>query len=543
MKQKMMLFKSFLAFFAVIQLAFTHLYAQESRPNIIVILADDMGYSDLGCFGGEIETPNLDALSKKGVKMTNFYNSFRCCPSRAALLTGVYPHQAGIGDMMNTRPFAAYQGFLNKESVTLAEVLKSAGYGTYMAGKWHVGQAKENWPLQRGFQRYYGLIDGANSYFDNRPYRPNQKLTIALDNEPVKNLPKNYYSTDAYTDFAIQFIKEHLEQKKNNPFFLYLAYQAPHWPLHAKPEDIKKYLGKYKSGWDEMRKKRFAKQKKLGLIDKNASLPERDEEVKPWNQISDSEKTKWQEKMAVYAAMVDCLDQNVGKLIKNLKENGEWENTIILFMSDNGGSSEYIKNEGFTPEILAANDISPANPESFTSYGAEGAMVSNTPFRKFKHWEFEGGNATNFIAFGPEKYIPKNIISTRPAHIIDIMPTILNVSKATYPKEFNGHSILAPEGKSLLELWSESYDENNERAICFEHEGNRAVRKGKWKLVSQYPENVWYLYDLSQDRNELVDLKNKYPKVLKELEDIYAHWATKVGVIPFEQLDKKRNKK
>ena len=543
MKRKIILNKILFAVFITAQMMLQTIAAQKNRPNIIVVLADDMGYSDLGCFGSEIQTPNLDALSKKGVKMTNFYNASRCCPSRAALLTGVYPHQAGIGDMMNTRTFPAYQGFLNKESVTLAEVLKSAGYGTYMAGKWHVGQAKENWPLQRGFDRYYGLIDGANSYFENRPYRSNQKLTIASDNEPVNNLPKNYYSTDAYTDYAIKFMNEHVRQNKDEPFFVYLAYQAPHWPLHAKPKDIAKYTGKYKSGWDEMRKNRFIKQKKLGLIDADATLPERDENVKPWNDVPVNEQLVWQEKMAVYAAMVDCLDQNVGKLIKNLKENGEWENTIIFFMSDNGGSHEEINESGFTPEILLANNTPASNPKSFTSYGAEGAMVSNTPFKKFKHWEFEGGNSTSFIAFGPEKFIPKKIISNRPAHIIDVMPTIVSLANADYPKTFNGNTIHPFEGKSLLELWDENYNENNDRAICFEHEGNRAVRKGKWKLVSQYPENVWYLYDLSEDRNELVDLKNKYPEKLKELSDIYNHWANKVGVIPYEELDKKRNKK
>lgn len=219
----------------------------QQRPNIVLILADDMGYADLGCFGSEIQTPHLDKMAKEGIKMTNFYNASRCCPSRASLLTGLYPHQAGVGDMMNKRPFPAYQGYLNRNSVTLAELLKSAGYGTYMAGKWHVGQEKENWPRQRGFQRYYGLIDGANSYFENRPYRPKQTLTIALDNETIVP-PKDYYSSDAYTDYAMAFIGEHLETKKEDPFFLYLAFQAPHWPIHAKPQDIAKYRGKYMEG-------------------------------------------------------------------------------------------------------------------------------------------------------------------------------------------------------------------------------------------------------------------------------------------------------
>ncbi|TJY64615.1 arylsulfatase [Sphingobacterium alkalisoli] len=509
----------------------------KTRPNIVLILTDDMGYSDLGCFGSEINTPNLDTMATGGVKMTNFYNASRCCPSRASLLTGVYPHQAGVGDMMNTRPYPAYQGYLNRQTVTLAEVLQQAGYGTYMSGKWHVGQAKENWPLQRGFDRYYGLIDGANSYFGNRPYRPKQKLTIALDNEAIVP-PAEYYSTDGYTDYALQFIDQHVKKRNNDPFFMYIAYQAPHWPLHALPEDIAKYKGKYMEGWEVVRQKRFDKQMKLKLFPSGTTLPALDDNIRQWADCSWEEKVRWDEQMAVYAAMVDRVDQNVGKIKRRLQEIGELENTIFIFLSDNGASNETITNAGFTPEILAANEFPASHPQSFTAYGSEGALVSNTPFRKYKHWEFEGGNATSFIAYGPQ-FIQKGMRIESPAHLVDIMPTIIEYARATYPKTYKGNSIQTMEGISLVSSWTAN-EKAKERAICFEHEGNKAVRNGKWKIVAEYPQNEWFLYDLSSDRAEQTDLKSKHPTVLKEMVGIYDKWAERVGVIPYEQLDTKR---
>lgn len=509
----------------------------QQRPNIVLILADDMGYSDLGCFGSEIQTPNLDKMAKEGIKMTNFYNASRCCPSRASLLTGLYPHQAGVGDMMNKRPFPAYQGFLNRTSVTLAELLKGAGYGTYMAGKWHVGQEKENWPLQRGFQRYYGLIDGANSYFENRPYRPNQTLTIVLDNEAIVP-PKDYYSSDAYTDYAMTFIGDHLKTKKENPFFLYLAFQAPHWPLHAKPQDIAKYRGKYMEGWDAVRRKRFEKQQQLGLLPPTTKLSPMDTALRKWNDCSWEEKVKWDEKMAVYAAMVDELDQNVGRLVDYLQSKGQLENTVFIFLSDNGASNETITNTGFTADIRAANEFPASHPRSFTAYGIEGAAVSNTPFKKFKHWEFEGGNATGFIAYGP-KFLPQGKQFDLPAHLIDIMPTLAQWSGANYPKNYAGNTIKPMEGSSLLPLWTEQ-QKDIDREICFEHEGNKAVRKGKWKLVSSYPENRWYLYDVEKDRSETADLSAAFPKIYGEMVQTYENWAKRVGVIPYEQLVQKK---
>lgn len=508
--------------------------AQKKQPNIVIILADDMGYSDIGAFGSDVQTPNLDEMAKNGLTLTNFYNASRCCPSRAALLTGLYPHQAGVGDMMNTRPQPAYQGYLNSNCVTIAEALKENGYQTFMGGKWHVGQAKEHWPLQRGFDRYFGLIDGANSYFENRPYRPNQKLTIALGNEAYTP-GENYYSTDAYTDFAIDFIKQ---KDKSKPFFLYLAYQAPHWPLHALPQDIAKYKGKFMKGWEAMRQQRYQKQLARGIIDKSTKLSPLDEACRKWESLSEDEKQKWDEKMAVYYAMIDRLDQNIGKLRSTLKSMGEEQNTVIIFLSDNGGSNETITNTGFTPEILEANFMSPSNPKSFTAIGIEGANVSNTPFRLFKHWEYEGGTATPFIAYGPGVVKAGNK-SAEPAHIIDLMQTCLDLAGAKYPAQYRGNAITKTEGLSLVPLFK-AQKWTGHQVLGFEHEGNRALIKGDWKLVSEYPQNKWELYNLKTDRSELNNVASKYPDKVKELAKDYQHWADGAGVIPFEQLDKKR---
>jgi arylsulfatase A-like enzyme len=533
---KITVMKKFLTFVVLLFAFLNYSIAQKSnKPNIIIILADDMGYSDLGSFGSEVQTPNLDEMANKGLKMTNFYNASRCCPSRASLLTGLYPHQAGVGDMMNTRPQPAYQGYLNKNSVTIAEALKQGGYATFMGGKWHVGQAKEHWPLQRGFDRFYGLIDGANSYFDNRPYRPNQKLTIALDNEPYQT-PENYYSTDAYTDFAINFIDDNKTSGK--PFFLYLAYQAPHWPLHALPVDIAKYKGKFMKGWEIIRQERYKKQLQLGLFHPSVQLSELDKDVPAWESLSQQEKENWDEKMAVYCAMIDRMDQNIGKLRMKLKELGEDENTVIMFLSDNGGSNETITNTGFKPEILEANFKPASDPTSFTAYGIGGANISNTPFRSFKHWEYEGGTATPFIAYGPN-YIKQAKQSEKPAHLIDLMATCLDLAGVNYPTKFKEHSIIPTEGISLLPLFKGKKWKGHD-ALYFEHEGNRAVRQGNWKLVSQYPENEWQLYDLSKDRTELNDLSSTQENKVKELTKLYHIWADRAGVIPFEQLDKKR---
>jgi arylsulfatase A-like enzyme len=513
-----------------------HKAITKKRPNIIIILADDMGYSDIGCFGSETKTPNLDALGKTGIKMTQFYNASRCCPTRASLMTGLYQHQAGVGDMVNTRTQPAYEGYLNQNCVTIAEALKAGGYNTLMAGKWHIGQAPEHWPVKRGFDHYFGLIDGASSYFNpTMPYRPNQKLTIALDDKEFTPGP-NLYSTNAYADYAVKFIDGNKNTGK--PFFLYMAFTSPHWPIQALPEDIARYRGKYMIGWDKLREARLARQKAMGILPKDAQLSPRDSNVPDWDSLSPEEKDKWDTKMAVYAAMIDRMDQNIGRIRAKLKELHQDKNTIIMFLSDNGASSESIKGPGFTPEIQAANNKPASDPTSFTAYEFWGANVSNTPFRLFKHWEYEGGTATPFIANYPGVIKPGGIIS-RPAHIIDLMATCLDFAQVSYPKTYHGNTIIPTEGISIAPLLKgQKWAGHN--ALFFEHEGNRAVRQGEWKLVSQKPLNKWELYNIKTDRSELNDLSAQYPDKVTAMVALYSQWAERAGVIPFEKLEKRK---
>jgi len=529
------MYKYFFAFLLSILYFTAFSQTAKKKPNIIIILADDMGYSDIGSFGSETKTPNLDEMAFKGLKMTQFYNASRCCPTRASLLTGLYQHQAGVGDMMNTRKEAAYQGYLNQNCVTIAEALKPYGYTTLMTGKWHVGQAPENWPVKRGFDRYFGLIDGASSYFDNNPYRAKQKLTLALNDKEI-NAGENYYATKAYTDYALKFIDENKGSKK--PFFLYLAYQAPHWPLHALPEDIAKYKGKYMQGWDKIREQRFKKMQDLGIIPKQLKLSPRDQNVPEWNSLSEQEKRRWDDKMAVYAAMIDCMDQQIGRIRKKIKELGEEDNTILMFLSDNGASSENINPNGFLPEIFERSKKLASDPTSFTTYGFEGANVSNTPFRFFKHWEYEGGTATPFIAYGPTLVKPGKT-SAQPAHIIDLMATCLELASAKYPTSFKGKEIKKTTGVSLVPLFK-GLTWKGHQALFFEHEGNRAVRQGDWKLVSNYPDNQWHLYHMPTDRIEMKDQVNNQVAKVNELIALYNDWALKADVIPFEKLITKK---
>jgi arylsulfatase len=374
----------------------------DTRPDIIVIMVDDMGYSDLGCYGGEIDTPNIDSLAANGVRFTQFYNCARCCPTRASLLTGLYPHRAGIGHMthqtqvaMNqTRAVARgpYQGYLSKNTVTIAEALRTAGYQTFMSGKWHVGSFRPNWPKDRGFDHYYGILSGACNY-----WAPEGDRGLMDEDTPVTDLPENFYTTDAFSQRAVDYVDG---ADPDRPYFLHLMYNAPHWPLHAWPEDIAKYKGKYKIGWDEIRERRAAKQKELGLFPDDLPLSPRDPECPPWDQIDSvpdmQGKTytedEWDHRMAVYAAMIDRVDQGIGKLLDKIREKRDLDNTVIMFLADNGACAE---SHDPVPDV-------PAGPrESDTACFLPWANASNTPFRLFKHWLHEGGSATPFIFHWP----------------------------------------------------------------------------------------------------------------------------------------------
>ena len=507
----------------------------ETQPNIVIILADDLGFSDIGSYGSEIQTPNLDQLAEGGLRMTQFYNTARCSPTRASLLTGLYPHQAGISVLDGDWGIAEYQGYLSQHTVTLAEVLKDAGYRSYISGKWHVGKEEGHWPLDRGFERYYGLIDGASNFYNNIDYRdPRQERgqTFLLDNQPYE-IPattedmwkqnEGYHMTDAFTDYALEFLDGH---DTGQPFFLYLPYTAPHWPLHAFPKDIDKYRGLYDIGWDSLKTLRYEKQIELGITSSSTKLAPNSEMVEAWENADEQRKRDWPLEMALYAAMIDHMDQNIGRVIEKLKEMGQFENTLILFLSDNGGCH--------TTPSFPYLDGEPGGPNSFPTYGYEGAEVSNVPFRMWKQFIHEGGIAGPFIAHYPDMISPGNI-DRQVAHVIDLMPTILDLSGAKYPDEWNGHVITPMQGISLVPVFSGEKLIRNE-PIYFEHQGNRGVRLGKWKLVSARFDLIWELYNVDEDPTELNDVSDEFPVVRQYLIDKYEAWAHENNVLPYSEL-------
>jgi len=507
----------------------------DPRANILLILADDMGFSDLGCYGSEISTPNLDSLAVQGMRMTQFYNAGRSCPSRACLLTGLYPHQAGIGDMTKNDHLPAYGGRLHDSCATLGEVLKLAGYNTYMVGKWHVGDDSLVRPKQRGFDKTYHLTGGAGNYFRLEQYRPNTSVRMFENNTSVIPDTTAYYRTNDFTDHALQMLED--EKKEREPFFMYLAYTAPHWPLHALPEDIERYRGKYMAGWDTVRAHRFKKQIDLGIFSPSVKLPPRADDIPLWDTLSQEEKEKWDLRMAVYAAMVDRLDQNIGRIIAKLREMGELDNTLILFLSDNGGChegtkhiSEYLKKTGTT-----------GTANSFDGYEKPWAYVSNTPFRMYKHWTHEGGIATPFIARFPS-FIKTNSMCHVPLHIIDIMPTVLELTSIDYPEVFRGVRLFPLQGISIIPFLKGKSDYGEDHHVLFwEHEGNRALRKGDWKIVSLFDmENnrhgKWEMYNMRTDRTELNDQFEQFPVISSLMTGWYDKVARELRVVSFDSI-------
>ena len=511
-------------------------------PNIVFILADDMGFSDLGCYGSEIETPHIDALANNGLRFTDFHNSPRCCPSRAALLTGMYSHQAGMGMMVSdygTYPYPAYAGDLSQSCVTIAEALREGGYTTWMTGKWHLtplSAGPHNLPLQRGFDRYYGIVNGAASYFD--------PASLTRGNEPIQvsREDKDYYLTDAIGDQSAQFIDD--AARLGKPFFLYAAFTAGHWPLMAPEETIAKYKDRYADGWDALRKERHAKQLAAGIVEGEWEMTPRDPRVPPWENASFHE---WeQRRMAVYAAQIDKLDQNVGKIVEKLRRLGLLDNTMICVMSDNGGNFEEMgrippgqQRPAYIPyqtkdglPVTPGNDpsIMPGPATTYASYGIPWGNVSNTPFRLYKHYAHEGGIATPFIVHWPRGL--KNTGITRAiGHEIDVLPTCLAVAGVALPSISKaGTAPLPLEGESLLPVFQGGG--LAERSLFWEHEGNCAVREGKWKLVSRFPD-TWELYDMERDRTEMHDLAEQYPQRARKMANDYAAWARRVGAQPW----------
>lgn len=515
----------------------------KNKPNVLIILNDDMGYSDIGCYGGEVETPNLNRLAAGGLRFTQFYNTARCSPSRASLLTGLHPHQTGIGVLIDDDGPEGYPGNLNKQCVTMAEVLKANEYRTYMSGKWHIAhdvtQASDTWPLQRGFDRFYGTLAGSGNY-----YFP---WTLTRDNENIEHEARqtDFFYTDAISDQTVQFIKDHAEQYPDTPFFQYVAYTAPHWPLHAKEEDIAKYKGRFDQGWDQLRKERLERMTAWGMIDSSWRLSDRDPNQPEWGQ---AEHKEWQlRRMEVYAAQIDRMDQGIGNILRALEETGLLDNTIIMFLADNGGCAEdikptppekIVKNRGRTSngaEVAYGNrpNVMPGPENTFQSYGVAWANLSNTPFRLYKHWVHEGGISTPFIVHWPQGIKASGELRHTACQLTDVMATLLEITGAQYPRVYNGNEIWPLEGQSMNALFA--LDSYEREPLFWEHEGNAAIRIGKWKLVRKYPDD-WELFDMMEDRTELNDLSRQYPDVVNDMSTQYETWAKRCGVKPREKI-------
>jgi arylsulfatase len=519
------------------------------KPNIVLILNDDMGYSDIGCYGGEIETPNLDRLAADGLRFSQFYNTARCSPSRASLLTGLHPHQTGIGVLTYDFGPEGYAGNLSEQCVTIPEALKRSRYRTYMSGKWHVaGNLKRPtgaWPLQRGFDAFFGTIIGAGSFYD-----PNT-LTRGNDNvEHEASADPGFFYTDAISDQAVDYVRQHVAQAADDPFFMYVAYTAPHWPLHAHDEDIARYRGRFDAGWDALREERLERLVKSGILDSRWALTARDPSQPEWSEV---EQKAWLLRcMEVYAAQVDRMDQGIGRIVEALREAGQLEDTVIFFLSDNGACAEDIP-EGVTVDELVNNlmiakshtragepvhfgntpALMPGPENTYQSYGTGWANLSNTPFRLYKHWIHEGGIATPLIVHWPRGIADRGGVRHTPGYLPDIMATILDLTGTDCPTERSGHPVPAAAGTTLAPAFEQ--DRPASRPMFWEHEGNAAVRVGRWKLVRRYPE-PWELYDLDADRTELHDLAAAHPERVRDMAAQYDVWAQRCGVIPREKI-------
>ena len=481
--------------------------AAERRPNIVLILCDDMGFSDVGCYGGEIRTPNIDRLAKEGMRFTQFYNCAKCTTTRASVVTGLHPRR-GKG------------GLLRENMVTLGEVLRAAGYQTALTGKWHLGSGKPRRPIDRGFDEYYGLLDGCCNFFDpaqpDPPYKGGRVRVFAHNDRRITEFPEGFYTTDAFSDHAARTIERFA--KTGKPFFVHVCYTAPHYPIHAWPEDVARYKGKYLAGWDALRKKRHARQVAMGLIDPKWKLPGRDEGTPSWE---DEPNREYEDlRMAAYAAMIDRMDQGIGRILGALEKVGAADDTLVMFLSDNGGCAE---NPGGTDTRRV-----PGPKEYYVAAGRPWAYAQNTPFRRYKSWVHEGGIATPLVARWPGVVKPGSM-TDQVGHVIDFMPTFCEIAGTQYPKEHRGKPILPCEGKSLLPVLGGGTRPGHE-TLCWEWAGNRAVRQGKWKLVWEKAQRRWELYDLAADRTETNDLAGRLPERVEPMRADWEAWARKTGV-------------
>jgi arylsulfatase len=522
------------------------------RPNIVLVLVDDLGYSDLGCYGGEISTPNIDGLAAGGTRLTQFYTTARCSPSRASLLTGLHPHQTGIGVLTGDDSPVGYKGNLHRGCATLAEILKGAGYATGLTGKWHlaadVQSPNDAWPTRRGFDYFYGTLTGCGSY-----YSPGT-LTRGEENVEREADDPHFYYTDAITDEAVAFIER--STASGEPFFLYTAYTAPHWPLHAPEEEIRKYQGRFDGGWDLLRQERLERQVRLGIVEPDAVLSPRDPHEPAWEEVQ--EKDWHARRMEVYAAQVDRMDQGVGRILDTLKRLGHFENTIVVFLSDNGASPEEIPHMG-REKFVSRTDIFrsrtrggepvrlgnepaivPGPEDTYSSYGRPWANLSNTPFRLYKKWTHEGGIAAPFILHWPEGNLEPGQVLRQPHQLTHVLPTLLEGAGVEYPEAVEGHPIPPVEGTSFLhELRAGNHvpsSSEEEPTLYWEHCGNAAARRGSWKLVREHP-NPWELYDLAKDPTELNNVADQNRDLAEQLLADWSIWADRVGVLPFARIE------
>ena len=538
-------------------------WEEPHRPNIVVILADDMGFSDIGCFGGEIVTPHLDALAANGLRFTQFYNTARCCPTRASLLTGLYPHQAGVGHMLENTGRPGYTGGLKSTCRTIGGIARSAGYRTYAVGKWHVTNSTAadgphaNWPLKRGFDRFYGTIHGAGSFFDPSSLVRDDTMISAYGDPEYK--PETYYYTDAISDHAGRFIREHQRDHGDKPFLMYVAYTAAHWPMHALPADIARQKGKYDKGYEPIRRGRLQKAAKLGLVDPSQGMAP---PVGDW----EKQDKAWEAAcMEVYAAMVERMDKGIGQVVEELRKAGRLDNTLILYLQDNGGCAEPMGRSGnknhpdiprptsptlpvMKPTDFAAagsvpaqtrdgypvrmgKKVMPGPADTYVAYGRNWATVSNTPFREYKHWVHEGGISTPLIAHWPNGFSAKGELRKQPGHLIDIMATVKDLTGAQYPA--NATPLV---GKSLVNaFWNKRIERE---ALYWEHEGNRAMRLGDWKLVAKH-QGDWELYNIATDRVEANNQAANHPEKVRDLAAMYEAWAKRSQVEPWPLTKKK----
>ena len=518
-----------------------------NRPNVIVIMVDDLGFSDVGCYGGEISTPNIDSLGHNGIRFTQMYNGARCCPSRAALLTGLNAHQAGVGQMTADLGVGSYQGYLNDNCVTIGEVMRDNGYATLMSGKWHVGggydrRNRDQWtpgdathplPTQRGFDQYFGLLEAADSFWNPK--------ALMLQDKLIQVETDDFHLTDAIADHAVSQIEQTVAD--GNPFFQYIAFTAPHWPLHAWEDDIADYEGKYMVGWDATRAARHETQRGMGIVSDTQPISPRDEDAPPWEDVQNKQYEDI--RMAVYSAMIQQLDRGIGKVIETLKRNGQFDNTCIMFLSDNGGCAELFQEDSDWPDpsqwastptrdgqpvrVGDIPDLRPGPDTTFQAVELPWANVSNTPFRFFKRWIHEGGISTPFIVHWPNAIAEPRIVHNTPMHITDIAATTYAATGAEYPTEFNDNPITPLEGESILPA-IQGQPWQREKPVTVEHEGNRGIRIGDWKLVAEW-NSPWELYNIPEDRTELNDKASTESNRVKSMLNAYQEWTERAGVL------------